>query len=397
METNKPRILFVNNNMHIGGVQKALISLLTTIESKYDITLLLFHAEGELMSEIPESVHIVTTNGLYRYLGMRKTECTSLIDKVCRMFLAAVGNILGLKWVMELLKLFGKIDDLGYFDVVISYLHCSSPKSFYGGTAEYVLRYKHARKKVCYVHCDYVNSGTASDYSKNIYSHFDAIACVSHSVRQRFLSVLPQMDKRTFAISNPIMEEQIRELSQIDTYQYDSAYLNFLTVARLSEEKGVDRFVHVMSTVRGQQVRYYVVGDGKSREMIEQTIKENGLEEQVFLLGEDANPYRYMARADMLIVPSYHEAAPVVFQEAAALGLPVFTTRTTSAEEMIAGINGIVVDNNEVAMAEGIHDYLRRHKAGEKNNIVRRQCAAFDRKLFWERFDSLVSPYKNPQ
>ena len=44
METNKPRILFVNNNMHIGGVQKALISLLTTIESKYDITLLLFHA-----------------------------------------------------------------------------------------------------------------------------------------------------------------------------------------------------------------------------------------------------------------------------------------------------------------------------------------------------------------
>lgn len=397
METNKPRILFVNNNMHIGGVQKALISLLTTIEGKYDITLLLFHAEGELMSEIPESVHIVTTNGLYKYLGMRKNECKSLTDKVCRMFLAAVGNILGLKWVMELLKLFGKIDDLGYFDAVISYLHCSSPKSFYGGTAEYVLRYKDTRKKVCYVHCDYVNSGTASDYSKNVYSQFDAIACVSHSVRQRFVSVLPQMDKRTFAISNPIMEEQIRKLSQIDTYQYDSAYLNFLTVARLSEEKGVDRFVRVMSTVRGQQVRYYVVGNGKSREMIEQTIKENGLQAQVFLLGEDTNPYRYMAKADMLIVPSYHEAAPVVFQEAAALGLPVFTTRTTSAEEMIAGINGIVVDNSEVAMAEGIHDYLCRHKAGEKDNIGRRQLIAFDRKLFWESFDSLVSPYKNPQ
>lgn len=47
-----------------------------------------------------------------------------------------------MKWVMELLKLFEKIDDLGYFDAVISYLHCSSPKSVYGGTVEYVLRHK---------------------------------------------------------------------------------------------------------------------------------------------------------------------------------------------------------------------------------------------------------------
>lgn len=45
METNKPRISFVNK-MHIGGVQKSLISLLTTIEGKYDIILSLFHAEA---------------------------------------------------------------------------------------------------------------------------------------------------------------------------------------------------------------------------------------------------------------------------------------------------------------------------------------------------------------
>lgn len=37
------RILIVNNNMHIGGVQKSLLNLLTDIHGRYDVTLLLFY------------------------------------------------------------------------------------------------------------------------------------------------------------------------------------------------------------------------------------------------------------------------------------------------------------------------------------------------------------------
>ena len=47
------KILIVNNNMHIGGVQKALVSLLWAIRDQYDITLLLFHPGGECRKELP--------------------------------------------------------------------------------------------------------------------------------------------------------------------------------------------------------------------------------------------------------------------------------------------------------------------------------------------------------
>ena len=40
------KILIVNNNMHIGGVQRALVNLLKCIHGRYEITLLLFHPEG---------------------------------------------------------------------------------------------------------------------------------------------------------------------------------------------------------------------------------------------------------------------------------------------------------------------------------------------------------------
>ena len=45
------RILIVNNNMHIGGVQKALLNLLQTLHADYDITLLLFYRGGALLNE----------------------------------------------------------------------------------------------------------------------------------------------------------------------------------------------------------------------------------------------------------------------------------------------------------------------------------------------------------
>ena len=43
------KILIVNNNMHIGGVQKSLLNLLRSIGDSYDITLLLFFKGGEYM------------------------------------------------------------------------------------------------------------------------------------------------------------------------------------------------------------------------------------------------------------------------------------------------------------------------------------------------------------
>ena len=40
------KILIVNNNLDIGGIQKALINLLRGISDKYEVTLMLFSPTG---------------------------------------------------------------------------------------------------------------------------------------------------------------------------------------------------------------------------------------------------------------------------------------------------------------------------------------------------------------
>lgn len=246
------------------------------------------------------------------------------------------------------------------YDLAISFSHVSQEKSFYSGTAEYVLRCVQARKKICYIHCDYLNSGNRSAYSDRLYRKFDAVVCVSNSTRRHFVEALPDMAERTFACPNPIDAEEIRRKAMMDPVEYDSRYLNLLSVARLIPEKGIARFVRLLSKVDTSKIKYTIVGEGSERRDIEQLIDEFHLEKVVALCGEQENPYRYMTNADMLVVPSRHEAAPVVFQEAKVLRLPVWTTRTTSADEMIGDHFGYVVDNTNVGMERGLRQLLGR-------------------------------------
>ncbi|UKI38157.1 MAG: glycosyltransferase [Clostridiales bacterium] len=47
----------------------------------------------------------------------------------------------------------------------------------------------------------------------------------------------------------------------------------------------------------------------------------------------------FFYKSDIVLVPSYSEAAPMVFNEAEALGTYIFTTDTASANEMVGDKN----------------------------------------------------------
>ena len=102
------KILIVNNNMHIGGVQKSLLNLLNEIHKDYDITLLLFYKGGRLLEEIPDDIKIIEARGPFRYFGMTKHDIKSGFDKLGRMFWASVTRVFGRKFTVSLMLPFQK-------------------------------------------------------------------------------------------------------------------------------------------------------------------------------------------------------------------------------------------------------------------------------------------------
>ena len=56
----KKRVLFVMYTMRLGGAEKALGSLLNSMDKdRYDVSLFMFSKEGELLDSVPEWVKVI--------------------------------------------------------------------------------------------------------------------------------------------------------------------------------------------------------------------------------------------------------------------------------------------------------------------------------------------------
>ena len=138
---------------------------------------------------------------------------------------------------------------------------------------------------------------------------------------------------------------------------YPKDGINLLTVARLSEEKGIDRVLLAVKHLidKGYPIQYHIVGSGGQERYLKTKAEELSIGDCVFFYGNQRNPYPYMVNADLFVLASYHEAAPMVFDEAAFLHLPVLATQTTSTKEMIVDTgSGWVCDNSQEALTEAL-------------------------------------------
>lgn len=347
--------------MRVGGVQKSLYNLLWTIEKQYDITLLLFSKTGVYMDRLPPNVKIIECNGLFRYLGISQADCKVHIwDYVQRGFFAAVSRVFGRQAAIRLMLL-GQPALPETYDCAISYLHNGRPESLYGGVQDFVLNCIKADQKVAFLHCDYRNCGANHADNNRVMEKFDKIAACSDGCRKAFESVLPHLRDRCITVRNCHRYEEIQALANVNPVDYEDNRINVVIVARLSHEKGVERAIEAIANALEKDftVTLHIVGDGAMRDSLQALAQERGIAEYVHFYGEQSNPYRFMKNADLFLLTSYHEAAPMVIEEAHCLGLPILTVETTSSKEMVTARKcGWVCENTQEALNECLINVL---------------------------------------
>ena len=372
------KVLIVNNNMKIGGVQKSLYNLLWSVSDQYEITLFLFAPVGEYMSDLPEQVQVLSCDSLFRYLGVGQRECAKdLRDRLTRGLLACICKLLGRRAVMPLL-LRSQKQLAAHYDCAISYLHNGDPHHFYGGVNEFVLEKTDATQKVAFLHCDYLQCGANCEENNKAYRAFDLIAACSDGCRRSFVQALPELAQKCVTVPNFHRYGKIRELSQQTPYCYPAGALHVVMVGRLAHEKGIDRALRALACVRGQGIAaiLHLVGSGPKEQELRALAQSLSLADAVFFHGSQSNPYRFMRNADLLLMTSFHEAAPMVIDEACCLGLPVLSTATTSTQEMILRRGcGWVCGQSQDSINSTLEEILRGRSARER---VRSQIQGMD-------------------
>lgn len=355
------KILFVIENLQIGGIQKSLVNLLNEISELYEIDLAAFDPTGEYSMDIPATVHIIKLPKLYRVFALnRKNLKKNKMLWLYKTIYFLITNIINKGVAFKLLTPFYKLNVR--YDVAISYSHSGYYKSVNGICPEFVLYKTKADKKVCFIHCDYDNSGYKCDYNNTLYSRFDGIACCSESVKEVLLKSIPSISQNTYTVRN-FYDTKLSNI-QIDNLHLSPDKIHVFSVSRLSKEKGIIRVVEAIYYSGRKDIDYYIIGNGPLKNEIDKYIHDHYLCEQVHILGAMNNPYPVLLNADYLIVPSLNEAAPMVFDEAHILGIPIIATLTTSAKEMLDDSNDIICENS----IEALKDIIKNLKYPQKMN-----------------------------
>jgi glycosyltransferase involved in cell wall biosynthesis len=308
------------------------------------------------MDSIPDDVRVITGSPTLRVseLSAVKARGMGFRFMLLRAILAAWTKLFGKglpAWILTAIN--GAID--GQYDLAVSFSQPIGDFELCALSNEVVLRCANARKKATFLHCDFSEYGGDSKRNRKLLSKFDWIAAVSDGVRDKFRSVCPELAEKTRTVLNCINCEEVIELSLHDPVCYTEA-ISLVTVARLAPEKGLLRCIRIIKKLRdsGMDICWHIVGGGPCEAELMELILRDNASSCVQMHGQQLNPYRYMKNADFLFVPSFHEAAPIVFNEARCLGLPIITTDTLSAQELVVSRGGGVSCINT---AEGIETF----------------------------------------
>ncbi|MFN3839756.1 MAG: glycosyltransferase [Cyclobacteriaceae bacterium] len=107
---------------------------------------------------------------------------------------------------------------------------------------------------------------------------------------------------------------------------------------RLSVEKGLEQFIEVMVELRKRNIncKFLILGEGTAKRALQRTIddcqlvswsKQSGESfnpaADVYFWGFQQNPFKYLARARLFVLPSLHEGFGNSLAEAMLCGIPV--------------------------------------------------------------------------
>lgn len=353
------KIIFVLIQDQYGGIEKSFVNLVNELakDTELLIDVLFFYDSKTISTMLPPNIRILQSDKKIKIIGMSQNKVAAeegrlFFLRLCIGFINKyLSQNIGYTILMSGIQLKEK------YDFAVSYQH-NRYRSLYGGTNEFVLKHVDAKKKIAFIHCDFELAKINSKYNRTIYNEYDGIVSVSQSCKKILEKYWPQFQNKSYCVHNLCDEDNTVRLAG-KGFPRIREKVCFITVARLDKVKGIKRtlkaFYHVKKTY--SNFVWYIVGDGKLRKNYNQYVKKIGLDKQVVFLGEQSNPYFYMKNMDAILVLSYQEAAPMVFEEAKCLKIPVLSTNTVSAKELIEDRKiGLVCDNS----LKGIESLLMR-------------------------------------
>lgn len=306
------KVLFISNNLNIGGMEKALVSLLNSFDySKYCVTLLLEKNEGVLLNQLNPNIKVKE----YKVSNFKIVIIRKLINFI-HMFFWSLKNK-------------NKYD----------FSCCYATYSRIGNILSRIA----SENNSLYVHSNYYeylnhNKAKIRELFDDLnVEKFKSVIFVSNEAKQGILTIYPHLYNRFFVINNIFDYEIIDKLKDEKIDYKKSNKVVFLFVGRLEEEsKKITRLIKSVDLLKDLNSNFelLIIGGGEKEEEYRKLIHDKGLDKYIKMFGEKENPYPYYKLADYIIMVSNFEGFPVIYNESIYMKKNLLTTINCSDDSI---------------------------------------------------------------
>lgn len=381
----KKSILFCCYGLGIGGIEKCMISLLNALDTtKYDIDVLPMNPEYAMLDSLHANVTVLDP---FDYVMNTTDTLSAFRDKhaspadYTRYVVFRLVN----KWGRKPWKLFRAPKKV--YDIAVAYAHT-------GYVPYYVIDQVQAKKKYMWHHEGRYIKDARYVLDREYYPQFDAIIPVSQDDRKVLMEAFPDLSDRFHVLYNIVDQNEIREkAAEAVDYSKNPTVLKLTTVGRLTAQKGPDILLDVAANLKncGVPFLWYWVGGGDLENWLKEEAAKRGLSDNLRLLGNQNNPYPYVAGCDIYVQPSRYEAFCTTTREAQVLEKPIVVTDVCGMQEQfVNGVDGILTAVDPASISDAILElYRHREKCASLSKALSLKLQADDKILqaYYELFD----------
>jgi len=187
-----------------------------------------------------------------------------------------------------------------------------------------------------------------------LYPKADLIIAVSHGVKQSLIN-LGIEEEKIKVIYNPYPIDEIRELAKEPLGSYEEIFKEpvLITAGRLTKQKGQWYLIRVFKALKEKHkdLKLVILGEGELKDYLVKLSEELGLKTyvwyrdelsesfDVYFLGFQKNPFKFIARSKLFVFPSLWEGFPNALVEAMACGVCVVSSDCRSGPREILAPN----------------------------------------------------------
>lgn len=136
----------------------------------------------------------------------------------------------------------------------------------------------------------------------------------------------------------------------------------FITIGRFSAEKNHPMMTDAFADFRKTHERAGLIiigGYGIEYENTLEHARKSPAAEGVVIIRSIKNPMPILKRCDLFVLSSQYEGMPMVFMEAARLGVPAIASATVGSKEFMEDFGGYLTENTRAGVTAGMEAFMR--------------------------------------